>query len=713
MGEYHTGLYLDRELSWLAFDGRILMEAADEKTPLLERLKFLSIFHSNLDEFFMVRVGSLTDRMLAEPKRRDVKTGQTAAEQLFHIMKEVRKLTEKAAELYGQICARLKQAGILILEPDHLEKVDALILQNYFNHVLRYQLSLQIVNSRHPFPFLKNKEQYMVILFDTKDGARQLGMIPLGSLPRFYMYELENKRRIAFTAEIVAKFAARLFRGQRPKEINLIRVTRSADLEYEESVLEEEADPDYRDTVETLLQARRRLPPVRLQFWKPPSPRLSELLCRQLKMEPNRVFTSGIPLEFSPEPGFREQLKLTPKQAEKLFYPPQIPVNRIPLQKGRVMALAEKSDLLLHFPYQTMQPFVQLLYDAGNDPAVISIQISLYRLANPSKIVAALLYAAEQGKAVSCFVELRARFDEQSNIEYTRILEKAGCRILYGPPGYKIHAKLCLITKKHRNKTAYLTQIGTGNYNEKTAELYTDLSLITADEQIGREAESVFCALRNGEFVTSAERLWVAPLCYRTRVLALIEAEIRAQRQSRDGYIAIKVNAMNDLEIMRKLVEASRAGVTVNLVIRGICCLRPGVRSMTEQITVKSIVGRYLEHSRIFCFGVGERQQIFIGSGDLLTRNTVRRVEVFVKILQPEIRKEILRILTACIQDDERGWYMNADGSYRKKKPENRRAKDSQRYLYESYRDLAAEPEKKRRRHLWGKIRKRKKPAQN
>ena len=692
--EQMKNVYMNRELSWLQFNERVLLEAADRQVPLLERLKFISIFHSNLDEFFMVRVGSFADRMLTEPKQRDKKTGWTAAEQLGHILKAVSVLTKKAVDIYEVICAELQQFEIDILKPDTIEKVDALMLQNYFNNTLRYLLSPQLVDRSHPFPFLKNGEQYIAILFDTKEETKQFGIIPLGNLPSIYVYNLENRQKIAFTAEIVAEYAHKLFGRQKIKEVNIIRVTRSADLRWEESVLEEESDTDYRRTMEQLIKVRRRLAPVRLQFWKEPSMRMQDILCRQLEMEKEYLFTARMPLDF----GFVFQLQTKGKSFQELYsdlcYPKQKPAKYMQFKRGEALAYVEKKDLLLHFPFQTIQPFVDLLYDAGDDPHVTSIKISLYRLANHSKIVAALVYAAEHGKEVNCLLELRARFDEQNNIDYAKMLEEAGCNISYGLPGYKVHAKLCLITKRHHDRISYITQIGTGNYNEKTAESYTDLSLITSDYEIGKNANAVFQALSCGEFAECTNVMWAAPLCYKTNVLKMIDGEIAAQKRDGSGYIAIKVNSMNDMEVMKKLVEASQTGVKIELVIRGICCLRAGVEGLTEQITIKSIIGRYLEHSRIFCFGTGKRRQLYIGSGDLLSRNTERRVEVFVKILKPKIQKEIMRVLNACLKDDKKGWRMNADGRYVKVRQKKNKWKDSQQYLYDYYHALKPEQKK-------------------
>ena len=485
-----------------------------------------------------------------------------------------------------------------------------------------------------------------------------------------------------FTADIILYCAQKLYGKQKVVEKHIMRVTRNADISVDEGLYD--FDIDFRGVMEEMLKKRRRLDVVRLQFSSMPGERVVNFLCKKFKVTPACFLVQSIPLDFSF--GFALPSALDPHKEEKSWFyheaKPFVPVDFAKGDAGGAINYLQNHDMLLSFPFHSTKPFVDLLYEAGDDPSVVSIKISLYRLANHSKIASALAHAAEKGKEVLCVLELRARFDEQNNIDYATMLEEAGCTVIYGLSDYKIHAKLCLITRKVHNQIQYITQVGTGNYNEKTSELYTDLSFISTDPKMGEDATRVFQALCVGEVVESTERLWVAPNCFESNVLRYIQEQIDLARSGGEGYVFIKVNSLNDMEIMEKLIEASQAGVKVEMVIRGICCLCPGIPGYTDNIRIKSIVGRYLEHSRIFIFGTGEQQRIFMGSGDLLNRNTRRRVEVFAEVRDGDPRREILHLVDAIRMDNQNSWEMLSDGSYVKDNSDHAEPLDSHTYLH-------------------------------
>lgn len=683
MGEYfEKGLFINRELSWLEFNKRVLLEAEDKNVPLLERFKFLSIYFSNLDEFFMVRVGSLTDQKIIEPDKIDDKTGWNADEQLRNIFVNVDKVLPIAEEIYSQLVSKLKFENIDILNFNHLNKVGELIIERYFTIDIKPLLSPQVIDRNHPFPFLKNLDTYIFISFESKPENPKFGIIPISHLPQYFLFNIDERQKIVLTADIVLKFADRLFNKYSIEESNIIRVTRNADISVDEAIFDYDTDIDFRGVMQELLKKRKRLATVRVQMSKQPSEKFTNYISEKLEINEKQIFIQNMPLDFSF--GFKIIGSLGKKYNKLLFKEHKI-TKSIDFNKGKALRYIEENDLLLNFPFQSIQPFVDILYEAADNPSVISIKISLYRLANHSKIVSALAYAAERGKDVLCVLELRARFDEQNNIDYAKILEDAGCTVMYGLSDYKIHAKLCLITKKVHNHISYITQVGTGNYNEKTSEQYTDISLITSDYDIGCDANEMFRSLCLNEVVEKTKSLWIAPNCYKANLLKMIDDEIARQKEFNDGYIAIKVNSMNDMEVMSKFIEASKAGVKVDLFIRGICCICPGVEGYTENITVKSIVGRYLEHSRIFCFGKNDRQRVFIGSGDLLNRNTTRRVEVFAEAKNKNIRKELVKILKICQKDNVKAWIMQNDGNYIKNLDDKDELLNSQEFLFEYF----------------------------
>ena len=651
----YAGLFLNRELSWLAFNRRVLAEAADETLPVYERLKFLSIYCSNLDEFYMVRVGGLLDRALLQPWHTETITGLTPREQLRAIYDETARQQKDFEALWHRVTAALAKQHVEILDFDRLDEADEVLLRRRFD-ALRPLLSPQVLDAEHPLPFLRNREQYVLVRFAGKRGGA--GLVPTTQLPKFFKLTVDGVQKLALTAPLVAHFAPLLFGERRVRVTAIVRVTRNADISVRDIM--DGCDADLRAVMERLLR-RRRLEPVRAQVQGRDSDEMRALVRDLLGLPKRQLFVTSAPTDLSfvlTMPGEFDLTGLTCKEVP--------PAKNVALQKGDYFAYLAQHDLLLALPYQSINPFVDLLYEAADDPDVVSIKITLYRLAGSSRIAAALAYAAEHGKQVQCLLELRARFDEQSNIDYSRMLEDAGCSILYGLTKYKVHTKLCLITRRCPGGICYYTQVGTGNYNEKTAEQYTDLMLLTSDPAIGRDAAKTFDRLARGETVGETEALWLAPEGYKPQLMAHIEAQTRLGPK---GYIGIKVNSMNDADVMARLVRASEAGTEVELFVRGICCLRPGVPGRTEHISVRSIIGRYLEHERIFVFGRGEAQEVFIGSGDLLERNTMRRIEAFTAVTDPNARAEVLAVLSAMRRDNRQAWIMQPDGSYLRPEP--------------------------------------------
>ena len=641
--------FTDRELSWLQFNLRVLMESGDRTVPLLERLKFLSIYFSNLDEFFMVRVGSLTHRSIFLPDVTDRKTGWTAAVELKKILAEVSRQQTVAEIVYRDLLTDLKNADIDLLDFRRLGKAEETMCRKAFAE-LRPLLSPRIVDGRHPLPFIGNREQCVAVALG-KGDALQLGLVPLYRVPRFKVFELQGRQKVAVVSELVAHYAAQLFKKEDVRECCVVRLTRNADVFIEDDL--RSFDADFRASMEKMLRKRKRQLPVRLQLDGKASRAFLSLLQRSFGVTEKSCFVGSMPFDL----GFGSEVRRTPE----MKYAERKSCRSVKLRKGEYFRYLEQRDILLSFPYQSMTPFIDLLYEAADDPEVSSIRITLYRLAASSKLAAALAYAADQGKEVLCLLELRARFDEQNNIDYSEVLEDAGCTVIYGLPEQKVHSKLCLITRQRGGQVSYITQVGTGNYNEVTSEQYCDVSLITADEGVGRDAAAVFDALSLGQLPAESEKLWVAPLSFKPRLMELLERE---RAKGVDGFVSIKVNSINDMDVMAELIRCSQAGVPVELFVRGICCLLPGIPGATENITVRSVVGRYLEHSRIFVFGRGEERRVFLGSGDLLNRNTRRRVEACIEASQPEIMAQLLEIMEAFRQDREKGWLMQSDGSY-------------------------------------------------
>lgn len=678
-------VYMNRELSWLKFNERVLEEAENKEVPLCERMNFVSIYQSNLDEFFMVRVGSLQDEMLLNKKIRDSKTKMTSEEQIKAILKEVKRLNKRKDAAYKGLMEQVEKYGIKLIDFTTAKAEEKKFLEHYFNHEIVPLSSPTIVGKRQPFPFLKNENIYAVVVLETRSGKERIGIIPCTNNMVERLIELPGgKGRYILSENIILHYIGKVFKGYKVKGKSLIRVVRNADIDAD--ALYDE-DLDYREFMEELMKERKKLSPVRLDMSREIDESVVEALCRYLDVLPERVFRSEAPLDLSFVYKIQDLLRMNPE----LFYEKRVPQKSASFRDGvSILKQIEEEDKLLSYPYESIRPFLNMLNEAAEDDSVVSIKMTLYRLAKQSKIVEALCEAAENGKEVVVLVELRARFDEENNIRWSRMLEKAGCQIIYGLEGYKVHSKLCLITKKGKDGIEYITQIGTGNYNEKTARLYTDLSLMTADEQIGTDAARVFQALAKGETVEESEHLLVAPKCLQSRIIDMIEDEIQNKKNGRDAYIGLKLNSLTDKKLIDKLIEASRAGVRIDMVIRGICCLIPGVKGETENIRVVSIVGRFLEHSRIYIFGCGENRKYYISSADFMTRNTVKRVEVAAPVCAQALKARIQAMFDLMLSDNKKARIEGSDGNYTLVPCEGEPV-NSQEALYQEAYDKAAE----------------------
>ena len=656
-----TACYLNRELSWLKFNGRVLEEAADESIPFCERLSFLSIFQSNLDEFFMVRVGSLHDMMFLKKEVRDNKTNMTAREQLDAIFPKVRKMCREKDRIYESLMGELADKGISLVNFGALNEQESSYLQRYFEQEIQPLLSTVIVSKKQPFPFLNNKAIYAVAVLETKNDKGKIAIIPCNTGVFERLIAIPTKPGCYMLAEeLILHFLPNVFTKYKVAEKSLIRITRNADIDAD-SIYDE--DLDYRSHMADVIRQRRKLCPVRLEMTRDLDSDIVNRIRTILELEKEQVYHSRTPLDMSFLFGIQDLLRT---QSELFFerrvpqYSPQLEIRRPMIDQ-----ILEK-DVLLSYPYENIKSFLIMLHEAANDPKVVSIKMTLYRLAKHSKVVEALVEAAENGKQVDVLVELKARFDEENNIAWSRYLEEAGCHVIYGLDGLKVHSKLCLITRKEEGHIEYITQIGTGNYNEKTSRLYTDLSLITANQNIGLEAVEVFKALSLGETVELVDHLMVAPNCLQNKVLHLIEREIEVAKDGGDGYIGVKINSLTDKRIIDKLIVASQAGVKIVMVIRGICCLQSGIPGITDNIRIISIVGRYLEHSRIYMFGRGEREMIYISSADFMTRNTLRRVEVAAPIYEESLKLRVREMFGFMLSDNVKARVQQPDGSYKK-----------------------------------------------
>ena len=661
-------IFINRELSWLDFNQRVLVLGKDKNVPLAEQVKFLAIYGSNLDEFFMVRVGSLQERanlMRGKKEKRENKTNMTAEEQLTAIMPKVAQLQVDCDKYYEKALDNLEEYGYEKVDFDHLTKEDERFWKKYFQSELFPILSPQIVDNRHPFPFLRNKEIYLGVLLKEKHETEpSLGIVPISSqMERLHILKKENKTQFALVEELVMHYASVIFGKDVIQEKCLFRVTRNADIDVKEGMMDH--DIDYREIMADLLKRRRKLAAVRLQVTPAIAPEVVRLLCNRLELTHKRVFEQKSPLDLSFF--YRLTSRIEDDGHPELFYPTARPM--LPPPDYDLADEVQKHDVLLSYPYQSIRPFITMLKRAAHDPEVISIKMTLYRMARESQIVQALTEAAENGKEVVALVELRARFDEQNNIDWSKQLENAGCTVIYGFDDYKVHSKLTLITKKNATGYSYITQIGTGNYNEKTSELYTDYSFITSDDEIGEEASNVFQNLAVQKLTESSEKMLVAPLRFKSVLLEEMDHVIEAARLGRPASMILKNNSISDRDIILKLQEASCAGVRIDMIVRGICCVRAEVPGKTENLHIRSLVGRYLEHGRIYSFFDGRETRIYIASGDFLTRNTECRVEVGVRVEDEALIKKLTDILELQLHDNVNAREMRADGSYQKVKP--------------------------------------------
>ena len=671
--------YENRELSWLKFNERVLEEAADENNPLCERLTFLSIYQSNLDEFFMVRVGSLIDQKLLDEDVRENKTYMTAEEQIDAVLKQVTRMMRSINHIYDDLMDELERQQIRLINFQMTTEAEEKDLQLYFEHEMLPLLSAFVVGKKQSFPFLNNKAIYALAVLETKNDKNKIGIVPcntgvfnrLISIPR-------RKRTYILAEELILHYLPKIFPNYRIGEKSLIRITRNADIDAD-SIYDE--DLDYREHMVDIIKRRKKLTPVRLEYTRKIDGPILDRLCTQLGIERKQTFYCQIPMDMS----FFSVIQDTLRHKPDLFYPKRVSQKSPMLDESQpLIPQIIKHDVLLSFPYEQIRPFLNMLREAASDPDVVSIKMTLYRLARHSKVVEALIEAAENGKQVDVLVELKARFDEENNIEWSRQLEDAGCHVIYGLDGLKVHSKLCLITRKTEKGIDYITQIGTGNYNEKTARLYTDLSLITARPEIGMEASRIFQALSLGTVVDKTEHLLVAPKCLQKPVLEMIDNEIAMVKSGQEGYIGIKINSLTDKKIIAKLIEASEAGVKIDMVIRGICCLRSGIEGLTDNIRIISIVGRFLEHSRIYIFGTEARARIYIASADFMTRNTTRRVEVAVPIENVDLRARIQEMFITMLSDNVKAREQQPDGTYVRLTPEENAPLNSQEYFFDA-----------------------------
>ena len=652
----------NRELSWLKFNQRVLQEAKDQSVPLLERMKFVSIFTSNLDEFFMIRVGSLFDMASMGDHSVDSRSGLTPKQQLEKIYEAVAPLYKERDKTYADIKKQLQPYGVCSLTIKELEQQERKYIKKYFKEQILPVLSPQIVDSKHPFPHLISNQIY-VIAYVFDEGKKMVGIVPVPHFVPEIVYLPGNDIRFIRIENVIKEYLELVFEHYEVSDKNFIRITRNADISPEDEGFDE--DDDFRNRMKKTLHKRRRMAAVRLEVAENLTKEQEKYLCDKLDIDPIQIFRTKAPMML--EYMFQVAEKIPVSMKKPLLYEPFSPQQSAMVQEESMMKQVKKQDILLSYPYESMEPFLRLIKEASSDPNVLTIKITIYRLAKKARLVEYLCAAAENGKEVTVLIELRARFDEQNNIDWSERLEEAGCRVIYGFEGYKVHSKICLITYRNRNEIRYITQIGTGNYNEKTAAMYTDLALITENQEIGEDAAVFFKNMSIGNLDGEYEHLLVSPTSLKQKILHFMDEEI--QKGSK-GHIVMKMNSLTDMDFIRKVSEASCAGVKVELIVRGICCILPGVEGKTENLSVTSIVGRYLEHARIFCFGEGTDQKIYIGSADMMTRNTEKRVEVACPVLDPLVKKRINHMLQIMLTDNVKARILTSSGIYVEKSGE-------------------------------------------
>lgn len=699
MGKEFLEYTQNRELSWLKFNQRVLQEAKDQSVPLLERMKFVSIFTSNLDEFFMIRVGSLFDMASMGDHSVDSRSGLTPKQQLEKIYEAVAPLYKERDKTYADIKKQLQPYGVCSLTFKELEQQEKKYIKKYFKEQILPVLSPQIVDSKHPFPHLISNQIY-VIAYVFEEEKKMVGIVPVPHFVPEIVYLPGNDIRFIRTENIIKEYLELVFEHYEVSDKNFIRITRNADISPEDEGFDE--DDDFRNRMKKTLHKRRRMAAVRLEVAENLTKEQEKYLCEKLDIIPTQIFRTKAPMML--EYMFQVAEKIPVSMKKPLLYEPFSPQQSAIVRDGSVMKQVKKQDVLLSYPYESMEPFLRLIKEASSDPNVLTIKITIYRLAKKARLVEYLCAAAENGKDVTVLIELRARFDEQNNIDWSERLEDAGCRVIYGFEGYKVHSKICLITYRNRNEIRYITQIGTGNYNEKTAAMYTDLALITENQEIGEDAAVFFKNMSIGNLDGEYEHLLVSPTSLKQKIFRFMDEEI--QKGSK-GHIIMKMNSLTDMDFIRKVSEASCAGVKVELIVRGICCILPGIEGKTENLSVISIVGRYLEHARIFCFGEGADQKIFIGSADMMTRNTEKRVEVACPVFDPIVKKRINHMLQIMLTDNVKARVLTSSGIYVEKSGE-KNINSQETFMLEAIADAKRMEENQEKKKKTGSERKEK-----
>lgn len=646
----------NRELSWLRFNQRVLEEAQDLTVPLLERMKFVAIFTSNLDEFFMIRVGSLYDRVALGDKSVDKRSGMNAMEQLEAIYDVMGPLYKERDYTYNQIKKQLHPYGVCGLSFKELEAAEKKYVKKYFKEQILPILSPQIVDANHPFPHFLNKELYVIANLKLRDKS-MLGIVSVPQYISDVLYLPGHDMRYIRMEKVIIEYMELIFEKYDISEKNYVCVTRNADISPDDEAYE--INEDFRNRMKETLHKRRKMAAVRLEVANPLTKEMEKYLCEKLRITPKQIFRTKVPMKL--DYIYSIIAKLPDSMKRSLVYEPFTPQPSKSVTDTNVMKQVKRKDVLLSFPYESMTPFLQLIKEASIDPNVMTIKITIYRLAKKTRLVEYLCAAAENGKEVTVLIELRARFDEQNNIDWSERLEDAGCRVIYGFEGYKVHSKICQITYRNHNEINYITQIGTGNYNEKTAEMYTDVSFMTSNREIGEDASAFFKNMLIGNLEGNYQHLIVSPISLKKKVLELIDEEIE---KGEDGRIIMKMNSVTDIDFIKRIEKASRAGVKIDLIVRGICCILPGIEGHTENLSVTSIVGRYLEHARIFVFGTGAQQKIYIGSADMMTRNTEKRVEVACPIYDKAVKERLNHMLDVMLADNTKARKMLSDGTY-------------------------------------------------
>ena len=686
----------NRELSWLKFNQRVLEEAKDSSVPLLERMKFVSIFTSNLDEFFMIRVGSLYDMSLTDNSTIDSRSGMNPKEQLDAIFAAVAPLYKERDKTYSEIKKLLNPYGVCGLSIKELEQQEKKYVKKYFKDQILPILSPQIVDANHPFPHLLNKELYVIASLK-QNGTSMIGIVPVPQFVSDILYLPGHDIRYIRMEKVIMEYLDVVFDKYEVSNKNYICVTRNADVSPDDEALE--INDDFRLLMQETLHKRRRMAVVRMETAEPLDKELEKYFCDKFKITPAQIYRTKMPMKLDYIFSIMDKVPASLKRS--LIDEPFTPQPSRYLTDGKVIPQVKKKDILLSYPYESMDPFLRMIKEAAYDPTVLTIRITIYRLAKKARLVEYLCAAAENGKEVTVLIELRARFDEQNNIDWSERLEEAGCRVIYGFEGYKVHSKICLITYRNRNNIEYITQVGTGNYNEKTATMYTDVSLITADKGIGEDAAVFFKNMSIGNLNGSYQHIIVSPTSLKPKVLSLMDEEIK---KGTNGRIIMKMNSVTDVDFIQKVSEASNAGVKVDLIVRGICCILPGVKGYTENLRVTSIVGRYLEHPRIFLFGTGADQKIYIGSADMMTRNTEKRVEVACPVYDETIRKQLTHMLKIMLADNVKARELKSDGKYYMKEKETSKVNSQEYFMREAI--TVRHPEGRTKQSFVDKIRK-------